>query len=111
MTITNSNRKQTQPQTPVEPPVIRNTLLERTFKIGERGSTVKREIRGGVVTFFTMAYIVVLNPLILGGFSPDAARVDGAGNFLPAAAVVAAAGWAAGVMTVAFGIFANLPFG
>ena len=111
MTITNSNRKQTQPQTPVEPPVIRNTLLERTFKIGERGSTVKREIRGGVVTFFTMAYIVVLNPLILGGFSPDAAPVDVAGNFLPAAAVGAATGLAAGVMTIAFGIFANLPFG
>ena len=44
--------------------------LDRCFKISERGSTVEREIRGGVVTFFTMAYIVVLNPLIL-GFAPD----------------------------------------
>jgi hypothetical protein len=30
-----------------------------------RGSTVGRELRGGVVTFFTMAYIIVLNPIIL----------------------------------------------
>ena len=47
--------------------------LDRFFKITERGSTVGREVRGGLVTFFTMAYIVVLNPLIL-GFAKD---VDG----------------------------------
>ena len=45
--------------------------LDRFFKITERGSTVGREVRGGLVTFFTMAYIIVLNPLIL-GFAPDA---------------------------------------
>ena len=50
--------------------------IDRYFKISERGSTVAREIRGGVVTFFTMAYIVVLNPLILG------AGVDGDGGKL-----------------------------
>ena len=42
-------------------------MLNSFFKIAERGSTVGREIRGGIVTFFTMAYIVALNPLILGG--------------------------------------------
>ena len=40
--------------------------LERYFQISRRGSTIGREVRGGVVTFFTMAYIIVLNPLILG---------------------------------------------
>ena len=40
--------------------------LDRFFQITERGSTLGREIRGGLVTFFTMAYIVVLNPLIIG---------------------------------------------
>ena len=40
--------------------------LDRFFQITERGSTVSRELRGGLVTFFTMAYIVVLNPLIIG---------------------------------------------
>jgi AGZA family xanthine/uracil permease-like MFS transporter len=36
--------------------------LDRYFKISERGSTVAREIRGGLATFFAMAYIIVLNP-------------------------------------------------
>ena len=40
--------------------------LDRYFRVSERGSSVGREVRGGLVTFFTMAYIVVLNPLILG---------------------------------------------
>lgn len=44
--------------------------LDRYFHISERGSTVGTEIRGGVVTFFAMAYIVLLNPLII-GTSPD----------------------------------------
>ena len=46
-------------------------MLDSYFKISERGSTVGREVRGGFVTFFTMAYIVALNPLI-SGLSKDA---------------------------------------
>jgi AGZA family xanthine/uracil permease-like MFS transporter len=45
--------------------------LDRYFKISERGSSVRQELRGGRATFFTMAYIVVLNPLIIGTV-PDA---------------------------------------
>ncbi|MFN2537804.1 MAG: NCS2 family permease, partial [Mycobacteriales bacterium] len=40
------------------------SALDRYFSITARGSTVQRELRGGFTTFFTMAYIVVLNPLI-----------------------------------------------
>jgi AGZA family xanthine/uracil permease-like MFS transporter len=39
--------------------------LDRFFELSERGSTLASEIRGGVVTFIAMAYIVVLNPIIL----------------------------------------------
>lgn len=39
--------------------------LDRFFKISERGSTFSAEIRGGFATFFAMAYIIVLNPIIL----------------------------------------------
>ena len=46
------------------------------FKISERGSTVGTEVRGGLVTFFTMSYIIVLNPLILGFVA------DGTGGYL-----------------------------
>src|SRR5688572_28559806 len=45
-------------------------MLDGFFKISERGSTVARDLRAGDVTFFTMAYIVVLNPLIIGSFAP-----------------------------------------
>ena len=40
--------------------------FDRWFSLSARGSTYSREIRGGFVTFFTMTYIVVLNPLIIG---------------------------------------------
>lgn len=78
--------------------------LDRFFEITRRGSTFSREIRGGIVTFVTMAYIVILNPLILGGTE------DVAGNALDAAQIGAATGLTAGVMTILFGVFARLPF-
>jgi adenine/guanine/hypoxanthine permease len=83
--------------------------VDRYFKITERGSTVAREIRGGVVTFFTMAYIVVLNPLII-GTQPDATGEFLGGGSTPDLAMVAAAtALVAGVMTIAMGAFANYP--
>ncbi|SEL27749.1 NCS2 family permease [Rhodococcus maanshanensis] len=88
-------------------------LLDNYFKITERGSTVSNEVRGGLVTFVAMAYIVVLNPLILGSFSPDdaAAKTDVLGNILPVTQVAAVTALVAGVMSIAFGIIANYPFG
>ncbi|MCO1337488.1 MFS transporter [Kocuria polaris] len=88
-----------------------SAVVDKFFRITERGSTLAREFRGGIVTFFTMAYIVILNPLILGGFGPDAAPVDAAGGWLPAAQVGAMTGLTAGAMTILFGLVANLPFG
>jgi len=84
--------------------------LDRYFQITERGSSVSREVRGGLVTFFAMAYIVILNPLIIGGFAPDQAALDVEGGWLPNAQVAAATGLTAGVMTILFGIVARLPF-
>ena len=59
----------------------------------------------------TMAYIVILNPLIIGGFSGDQATLDVAGGWLQASQVAAVTGLTAGVMTILFGLVANLPFG
>ena len=47
-------------------PTQSTSALDRWFHISERGSNLATEIRGGLVTFVTMAYIVVLNPLIIG---------------------------------------------
>ncbi|GAA4025685.1 NCS2 family permease [Arthrobacter methylotrophus] len=92
-------------------PPASNSFLDGFFQITKRGSTLAREFRGGIVTFFTMAYIVILNPLILGGFSAQNAPTDVAGGWLSAAQVGAVTGLTAGVMTVLFGLIANLPFG
>ena len=89
----------------------RFSSLDSFFQISERGSTKGREVRGGLVTFITMAYIVILNPLILGGFSAESAATDVQGGWLAAAQVGAVTALTAGVMTIIFGMFANLPFG
>lgn len=91
---------------------VGTSFLDTYFKITERGSTVSREVRGGVVTFVAMAYIVVLNPLILGSFSPDdaTAKVDVLGNILPVNQVAAVTALVAGLMSIVFGIVANYPF-
>lgn len=86
--------------------------LDTYFKISERGSTVGTEVRGGLVTFVAMAYIVVLNPLILGSFNADdaAAKRDVLGNILPVSQVAAVTALVAGGMSIIFGIVANYPF-
>ncbi|GAA1569466.1 AGZA family xanthine/uracil permease-like MFS transporter [Mycolicibacterium mucogenicum 261Sha1.1M5] len=79
-------------------------FLDRYFEITKRGSTIGTEVRGGLVTFVTMAYIVILNPIILSG------KEDIAGNILDFGQVSAATALAAGVMTILFGIVSRLPF-
>jgi adenine/guanine/hypoxanthine permease len=85
--------------------------LDDFFEISARGSTLTRELRGGLVTFFTMAYIIVLNPLIL-GFAPDAngsflGGGPGDGSNLPA--IAAGTALVAGVMSILMGVVANYP--
>src|SRR5215217_425102 len=77
--------------------------FDRFFEISARGSTVGREVRGGFATFFTMAYIVVLNPLIL------AAGVDAVGGKLPVAALAAGTALVAGLMTILMGVVGRFP--
>ncbi|MEJ1087091.1 NCS2 family permease [Microbacterium sp. Mu-80] len=79
--------------------------LDRYFEITKRGSSFGAEIRGGLVTFVTMAYIVILNPIILAG------KPDVAGDVLGFNAVGAATALTAGVMTILFGLISRLPFG
>jgi adenine/guanine/hypoxanthine permease len=83
--------------------------VDKFFRISERGSTVAREVRGGVVTFFTMAYIVVLNPLIL-GFAKDAdGQFLGGGSAPNLPLIAAATALVAGVMTILMGVVGNYP--
>ena len=85
-------------------PPLPKSGFDRFFEITKRGSTTGAEVRGGLVTFVTMAYIVILNPIILSG-KPD---VDGVS--LDFAAVSAVTALTAGVMTILFGLITRLPF-
>ncbi len=86
-----------------ETPEPRNGF-DRFFEITKRRSTIGTEVRGGVVTFVTMAYIVILNPIIL------SSGVDVDGNSLGFLQVAAVTALTAGVMTLLFGLVTRLPF-
>jgi AGZA family xanthine/uracil permease-like MFS transporter len=83
--------------------------LDSFFQISARGSTVGREVRGGLATFFTMAYIVVLNPLIIGTVPDGTGKFLGGGTAPNLALVAAATALIAGVMTILMGVVANFP--
>jgi len=77
--------------------------LDRFFGISERGSSVRTEVIAGATTFMTMAYILFVNPVILGKVA------DAAGNRLPFAAVLTSTALVAALATIAMGLLANLP--
>ncbi|GEN79938.1 NCS2 family permease [Actinotalea fermentans] len=82
------------------------SAIDKYFKITERGSTVWTEVRGGLVTFFAMSYIVVLNPLILTTIP------DGTGEFLAGGDVTkiaAVTALVAGILSITMGIVAKFP--
>ena len=67
------------------------------FELEQRQTTVAREVRGGVATFLTMAYILFANPVIL------------AAAGAPLAAAAAATALAAGLCSILMGLGANFP--
>ncbi|MET9701232.1 NCS2 family permease [Streptomyces sp. NPDC006529] len=77
--------------------------VDRYFKISERGSTVAREVRGGFATFFAMAYIIVLNPIILGSAK------DMYGHQLDGGQLVTATVLTAAFSTLLMGVIGNVP--
>ena len=84
-------------------------MLDSYFKISERGSTVAQEVRGGVVTFFTMAYIVALNPLIIGLAKDADGKFIGGGDAPNLALVAAMTALMAGILTILMGVLGNYP--
>ncbi|KPC90812.1 MFS transporter [Streptomyces sp. NRRL F-6602] len=76
--------------------------LDRYFHISDRGSSYGQEVRGGITTFMAMAYIVLLNPVILS--VPDAT-----GHRLDGGQVTTATALAAAVTTLVMGFVGNVP--
>lgn len=83
------------------PPAGRS-WLDRYFHISDRGSTLAREVRGGLTTFMAMCYILLLNPLLLGG--PDAS-----GHKLDHAGLITATALAAAACTLLMGFVGKVP--
>ena len=73
-------------------------MLEKVFKLKQNGTTVKTEVVAGITTFMTMAYILAVNPNILGeaGMNPNA--------------VLIATAIASFIGTLCMALMANLPF-
>ncbi|MET9181624.1 NCS2 family permease [Kitasatospora aureofaciens] len=90
---------ETHPSPPAPGP---KGALDAYFKISARGSTVANELRGGVTTFMAMAYIILLNPLILGGADVTGVKLDHA-------ALTTATALAAAVTTILMGLVGNVP--
>ena len=86
------------------PPAKPKNALDAFFEVTARGSTFAREIRGGLATFFTMAYIVALNPIILA-----TGAKDHFGHTLNFVQVTSSTALVALVMCAVMGLVANLP--
>ncbi|MFI6731538.1 NCS2 family permease [Nonomuraea sp. NPDC050451] len=80
-------------------------MLDRFFELTGRGTTVGREVRGGVTTFVAMAYIILLNPIILAG------ATDVTGARLSIAQLTTSTALAAAVSTLLMAFVGNAPFG
>jgi AGZA family xanthine/uracil permease-like MFS transporter len=72
-------------------------VLDRRFALSARGTTARTEVLAGVTTFLTMAYIVLVNPSILGQAG------------MPIASVAAATCLAAAFASILMGFVANVP--
>ncbi|MEZ0094745.1 NCS2 family permease [Streptacidiphilus sp. EB129] len=83
-------------------PTAPKHALDAYFRISARGSSLGNEIRGGLTTFMAMAYILLLNPIIL-------SVADVNGNHLNHAQVTTATALAAAVTTILLGVVGNAP--
>jgi AGZA family xanthine/uracil permease-like MFS transporter len=76
--------------------------MDRFFKLKEKGTTFRTEIMAGLTTFMAMAYILAVNPNTLTVFGSGATGLDWTAVFLATAL-------AAGLVTIAMGLYANFP--
>jgi AGZA family xanthine/uracil permease-like MFS transporter len=79
--------------------------LGRFFRVAERRTTVATELRAGLTTFMVMAYIVFVNPAVLGFVGVPGLE----GRGLPFAATLTVTCLTAGTLSLAMGVFTNYP--
>ena len=79
--------------------------MEKLFKLKQNGTNIKTEVIAGLTTFFAMAYIIIVNPNQIVGFSFGVPGVDRIWNAVYIATILAAV-----IGTVLYALYANLPF-
>lgn len=91
--------------------------MEKTFKVSENGSTIRREILGGLTSFVTIAYALLVIPNILkiggmnvAGLKGDAAAALSIGSDPIVASAFASTAIAAAIGTLIMAFYSNLPF-
>ena len=85
--------------------------LDAYFSISARGSSFGQEVRGGLTTFLTMVYIVVLNPIILANVPDNTGHYLGGGTEEGSGfvAIATATALIAGLATILMGAWARFP--
>ncbi len=82
---------------PIKPKEDLPSIMDKFFKLKEFGTNIRTEIMAGLTTFMTMAYILAVNPAILSG------------SGLNSYSIFLATALAAGIFTLAMGLFVNFP--
>jgi hypothetical protein len=95
---------------PEKPSTMGATSLDRYFHITERGSNVRTELIAGGATWLTMAYIIFVNPSILGTIPDHLGNFVSGGKAFEAAKVAAVTSLVAGILCLLMGAYANYPF-
>ncbi len=90
----NANLKEVSRQ---EPPRVQDGILEKVFKLSQKGTDVRTELIAGLTTFVALAYIIFVNPNILA----DAG--------IPKEAAIASTIWATATASLVMGAWANMP--
>lgn len=84
-------------------------MLNKYFKIEERGSTITTEIIAGLTTFLTMAYVLAVQPSAIIGFGPHPTFVDIGGLVISRSALLVSCALMTGIVTFFMGVYANIP--
>ena len=95
---------------PPRPSTTGSGGLDRYFHVTERGSTIRTEVIAGAATWLTMAYIIFVNPAIIGSIPDRLGNFVAGGKQFDAAQVAAVTALVAGVLTLLMGAYANYPF-
>lgn len=85
-------------------------IIKAYFKFDQLKTDYKTETIAGIITFMTMAYVLLIQPLALLGFGPEKYIIDSAGLKISKESIMLACALCSGICTLVMGLYTNLPF-